>query len=65
MVLVIGETAAQRVNKGIEDELARMVIDLSMKKKASRTFGTTLFALGAEYRLDGAIPTMLPPREKI
>lgn len=41
VVLVLGETAAQRVDQSIEEDMRRFGIEMSRKEKDSRLFGTT------------------------
>lgn len=60
----MGEHGAERANRGIEELLEELGVRLSRKRKASRPFSTTLFALGAEFDLAADIPKILPPIDK-
>lgn len=45
--------------------LKELGLKLSQKPKANRPFSSQFIALGAEFKMDGPIPRLLPPMEKM
>lgn len=65
IVVILGEHAEEKVRLGIKIVLSELGLKLSQMEKANRPSSSTLFALGAKFKLDGPRPTILPPKDEL